>query len=81
MGDLENQLSSERTRRVSDAEEWKQFQSDLLMTVRVANDFQTEAQTNLEVVTSETYEMREKLKQLETENEKLKTKFGGCAIS
>ena len=69
MVDLENQMSSEK------------IQSDLLMTVRIANDFQTEAQTNLEVVTSETYEMREKLKQLETENEKLKTKFGGCAIS
>jgi len=81
MGDLENQLSSERTRRVSDAEEWKQFQSDLLMTVRVANDFQTEAQTNLEVVTSETYEMKEKLKQLETENEKLKTKTAAAEAS
>jgi len=72
MGDLENQLSSERTRRVSDAEEWKQFQSDLLMTVRVANDFQTEAQTTAEAAASETSEMREKLKQLEVENDKLK---------
>merc|ERR1719422_600612 len=47
MGELESQLSTEKTRRMSDAEEWKQFQADLLMTVRVANDFQTEAQQNL----------------------------------
>ena len=40
MSDLECALTAERTRRISDAEEWKQFQADLLMTVRVANDFQ-----------------------------------------
>jgi hypothetical protein len=40
ISDLECQLTAERTRRISDAEEWKQFQADLLMTVRVANDFQ-----------------------------------------
>jgi hypothetical protein len=40
VSDLECQLTAERTRRISDAEEWKQFQADLLMTVRVANDFQ-----------------------------------------
>merc|ERR1719517_418761 len=54
MGELESQLSTEKTRRMSDAEEWKQFQADLLMTVRVANDFQTEAQQNLEQKSSET---------------------------
>ena len=37
---MESQLNSEKTRRMSDAEEWRQFQADLLMTVRVANDFQ-----------------------------------------
>ena len=36
MSDLECALTAERTRRISDAEEWKQFQADLLMTVRVA---------------------------------------------
>jgi len=72
MGELECQLSTERTRRVSDAEEWKQFQADLLMTVRVANDFQTEAQSNLEQKSSETEELREKIKLLENETERLK---------
>ena len=47
MSDLEGQLSTERTRRMSECEEWRQFQADLLMTVRVANDFQTEAQVKI----------------------------------
>jgi len=72
MGELESQLTTERTRRMSDAEEWKQFQADLLMTVRVANDFQTEAQTNLEQISTETAELKEKLKLIENENERLK---------
>jgi len=72
MSELESQLTTERTRRMSDAEEWKQFQADLLMTVRVANDFQTEAQTNLEQISTETAELKEKLKLVENENERLK---------
>ena len=50
MSDLEGQLSTERTRRMSECEEWRQFQADLLMTVRVANDFQTEAQVRLSCI-------------------------------
>ena len=69
MGELESQLSTEKTRRMSDAEEWKQFQADLLMTVRVANDFQTEAQQNLEQKSSETEELTERIRMLENENE------------
>ena len=49
MSDLEGQLSTERTRRMSECEEWRQFQADLLMTVRVANDFQTEAQVKISI--------------------------------
>ena len=72
MGELESQLTTEKTRRMSDAEEWKQFQSDLLMTVRVANDFQTEAQQNLEDKSNETEELRERIRRVENENERLK---------
>ena len=72
MGELESQLSTEKTRRMSDAEEWKQFQADLLMTVRVANDFQTEAQQNLEQKSSETEELRERIRLVESENDRLK---------
>ena len=64
---MDSQLSCEKTRRMSDAEEWKQFQADLLMTVRVANDFQTEAQSTLQAVTEETSDLRDRVKQLEVE--------------
>jgi len=47
MSDLECQLSAERSRRLSDAEEWRQFQADLLMTVRVANDFQVKKEITI----------------------------------
>jgi len=73
MSDLEGQLSTERTRRMSECEEWRQFQADLLMTVRVANDFQTEAQSNLEQTSEEMSELRDRVKQLESENDRLKT--------
>jgi len=79
--EVESQLSNERTRRMSDAEEWKQFQADLLMTVRVANDFQTEAQTNLEVISEETGELKEKIKLLENENERLKVNAANARAS
>ena len=43
-----------------------------MMTVRVANDFQTEAQQNFEQKMSETDELRERIKLVENENERLK---------
>merc|ERR1719150_3583694 len=72
LGELESQLSTEKTRRMSETEEWKQFQADLLMTVRVANDFQTEAQQNLEQKSGETEELRERIRLVESENDRLK---------
>lgn len=56
-------------------EEWEQFQSDLLMTVRVANDFKTEAQHDLERLTQENATLRERLKQLGQDLEKAKGRF------
>lgn len=89
MSDLEGQLSTERTRRMSECEEWRQFQADLLMTVRVANDFQAEAQVgnlqqikdglifphqnNLEQISEQTQEQKDRIKQLENENDRLLT--------
>ena len=40
------------------------------MTVRVANDFQTEAQQNFEQKMSETDELKERIKLVENENER-----------
>lgn len=45
--------------------EWKQFQSDLLMTVRVANDFKTEAQRELERLVQENKAARDRVRALE----------------
>ena len=52
--------------------EWDQFQSDLLMTVRVANDFKTEAQQEKEKLILENKSLRDKLLSLEAQIEKLK---------
>jgi hypothetical protein len=52
--------------------EWDQFQSDLLMTVRVANDFKTEAQQEKEKLILENRNLRDKLRSLEAQIEKLK---------
>lgn len=69
--DLEQVLSNERKLRQEKNAEWEQFQNDLLMTVRVANDFKTEAQSELERVLMENKTLRDKLRLLEAQLEKL----------
>jgi len=71
--EIESQLVTERTRRISDADEWKQFQSDLLISVRVANDFQNEAQSHLDEVTNVADTLKDRIRSLEVENDRLKT--------
>ncbi|XP_073948052.1 sperm antigen with calponin homology and coiled-coil domains split discs isoform X3 [Choristoneura fumiferana] len=77
--DTERQLSDARARaaqltrdRERDEAEWKQFQSDLLMTVRVANDFKTEAQRELERLVSENKAARDRIRLLEDQIHSLK---------
>ncbi|KAK7083131.1 Calponin y domain, partial [Halocaridina rubra] len=62
----------ERSQFSKQVEEWEQFQSDLLMTVRVANDFKTEAQHDLERLSQENTMLRDRLKQLGQDLEKAK---------
>ncbi|XP_076232657.1 uncharacterized protein LOC143178092 isoform X2 [Calliopsis andreniformis] len=69
--DLERALTEERKLRQDEIAEWEQFQTDLLMTVRVANDFKTEAQSELERVVMENKAQRDKLRALETQLDKL----------
>ncbi|KAK0169674.1 hypothetical protein PV328_011689 [Microctonus aethiopoides] len=69
--ELERALAEERKLRQEESTEWKQFQNDLLMTVRVANDFKTEAQSELERVVMENKTQRDKLRSLEAQLEKL----------
>ncbi|XP_071547035.1 cytospin-A-like isoform X2 [Panulirus ornatus] len=65
-------MNEEKAHFNKQVEEWEQFQSDLLMTVRVANDFKTEAQHDLERLTQENVTLRERLKQLGQDLEKAK---------
>lgn len=52
-------------------EEWEQYQSDLLMTVRVANDFKTETQVAYENLVIDNKTQRDKIRALEQEIVKL----------
>ncbi|XP_043796899.1 cytospin-A-like isoform X2 [Apis laboriosa] len=69
--ELERALTEERKLRQEEITEWEQFQTDLLMTVRVANDFKTEAQSELERVVMENKAQRDKLRALEAQLDKL----------
>ncbi|XP_029167714.1 cytospin-A isoform X2 [Nylanderia fulva] len=69
--ELERALADERKLRQEESAEWEQFQTDLLMTVRVANDFKTEAQSELERVVMENKAQRDKLRSLEAQLDKL----------
>ncbi|XP_076166952.1 uncharacterized protein LOC143146525 isoform X2 [Ptiloglossa arizonensis] len=69
--ELERALAEERKLRQEEVAEWEQFQTDLLMTVRVANDFKTEAQSELERVVMENKVQRDKLRALEAQLDKL----------
>ncbi|KAL6433198.1 hypothetical protein ACFW04_006431 [Cataglyphis niger] len=69
--ELERALADERKLRQQESAEWEQFQTDLLMTVRVANDFKTEAQSELERVVMENKAQRDKLRSLEAQLDKL----------
>ncbi|XP_034939563.1 cytospin-A-like isoform X2 [Chelonus insularis] len=69
--ELERALAEERKLRQEESAEWEQFQNDLLMTVRVANDFKTEAQSELERVVLENKTQRDRLRSLEAQLEKL----------
>ena len=66
-------LNEEKKLRQEESDEWQQFQNDLLMTVRVANDFKTEAQSELERVVLENKTQRDKLRSLEAQLDKLNT--------
>ncbi|KAL3272111.1 hypothetical protein HHI36_022573 [Cryptolaemus montrouzieri] len=69
---LENELADIRKLRREENEEWEKFQNDLLTSVRVANDFKTEAQQDLQKMIMENKEHRDKVRQLEAQLDKLK---------
>lgn len=78
LGDVERQLNeksekleNEMTIRRQENEEWEQFQQDLLISVRVANDFKTEAQLAHEQLALDNKLLREKIRGMEQQIEKL----------
>ena len=63
--ELDKQLREERTSIAAEREEWQQFQSDMLMVVRVAEDFKTEAACKVETVQKENSVLRDRVEALE----------------
>ncbi|KAJ8967806.1 hypothetical protein NQ317_008573 [Molorchus minor] len=72
---LDNELHELKKLRTEENEEWEKFQNDLLTSVRVANDFKTEAQQELQRMILENKTYRERERQLKTEIDKLKGRF------
>lgn len=86
LSELQKQLNSEKSRclaisteleevrcRFNERQtEWQVFQHDLLTTVRVANDFKTEAQETVEKILLKNRKLQDKINDLETEVAKLR---------
>lgn len=69
--DHSEKLESEIRLRKQENEEWEQFQSDLLISVRVANDFKTEAQLAHEQLALDNKLLRDKIRGMESQIDKL----------
>ncbi|KAL7020453.1 hypothetical protein ACKWTF_011539 [Chironomus riparius] len=71
LADNNEKLDREVRARKLENEEWEQFQQDLLVSVRVANDFKTEAQLAHEQMALDNKLLRDKIRGMETQIEKL----------
>lgn len=71
LAEKSEKLEKEICIRRQENEEWEQFQSDLLISVRVANDFKTEAQLAHEQLALDNKLLRDKIRGMETQVEKL----------
>lgn len=74
LGAARRDLDDLHSQHLLEKEEWKRFESDLLTTVRVANDFKTEAQQEVERLQCDNQQLQEKLDALEAQLAKLKSK-------
>lgn len=70
----QKEIEELKKKHSSEVDEWNKFQSDLLTTVRVANDFKTEAQQDVDRLIMENKQLKEKTTSLEVEIENLKSK-------
>ncbi|XP_055549529.1 cytospin-A-like isoform X4 [Wyeomyia smithii] len=66
-----DELNQEISLRRQESDEWERFQSDLLMTVRVANDFKTEAHNAREQLALDNKALRERIRVMEQQIDKL----------
>lgn len=75
-------LESEIAARRVENEEWEQFQQDLLVSVRVANDFKTEAQLAHEQLALDNKLLRDKIRGMEHQIDKFNKReyFLGCSL-
>ncbi|XP_058821256.1 cytospin-A-like isoform X2 [Topomyia yanbarensis] len=71
-----DELNQEISLRKQESDEWERFQSDLLMTVRVANDFKTEAHNAREQLALDNKALRERIRIMEQQIEKLNNHVG-----
>lgn len=71
--DVQKELQDVKSKMNQREEEWKNFQEDLLTTVRVANDFKTEAQEHMERIILKNKKLSDKIPELEAEIARLKT--------
>ncbi|CAH0549405.1 unnamed protein product [Brassicogethes aeneus] len=70
--ELSAEIEEIKKLRKEETEDWEKFQDDLLTSVRVANDFKTEAQKDLQKFILENKVLRDKLRQLESQIDKIK---------
>lgn len=75
-----DELNQEINLRRQESEEWDRFQSDLLMTVRVANDFKTEAHNAREQLALDNKALRERIRIMEQQVEKLNKRKYSCSM-
>ncbi|XP_065581983.1 cytospin-A-like [Artemia franciscana] len=73
--EAERLLAQEREAWDEQTSEWRQFQRDLLTTVRVANDFKVDAQLDLERTVHENQGLRDRLLSLQAELDKARAQI------
>ncbi|XP_050420492.1 cytospin-A [Adelges cooleyi] len=72
LANVRKALEEEKVEMQYERKEWYQFKEDLLTTVRVANDYKEIVEKDMEQIISENKRLREKVKSLEDQLDKLK---------
>ncbi|XP_029342977.1 cytospin-A isoform X2 [Acyrthosiphon pisum] len=75
LANVRKTLEEEKSEMHSERKEWHQFKEDLLTTVRVANDYKEIVEKDMEQIITENKRLREKVKTLEAQLDKLKPEF------